>query len=72
LPEAQLEIFLDPHDKAIQKQAKKDGVPDSWMEAAKNSPVYKMAIDCQSYMYIQQIIHGDRRHLPIKLVITRL
>jgi nitrate reductase beta subunit len=61
LYEAQLEIFLDPHDKAIQKQAKKDGVPDSWMEAAKNSPVYKMAIDWK----VAFPLHPEYRTLPM-------
>ena len=40
-----LDIFLDPHDPAVIAQAQKDGVPDSWIEAAQRSPVYKMACD---------------------------
>ena len=42
---AQLDVFLDPHDPAVIEQAKKDGVPQSWIDAAQASPVYKMAMD---------------------------
>jgi nitrate reductase beta subunit len=43
LYQAQLDIFLDPNDPEVIEQARIDGIPDSWMEAARNSPVYKMA-----------------------------
>jgi nitrate reductase beta subunit len=45
LYEAQLEIFLDPNDPAVIAQARKDGVPEAWLEAAPRSPVYKMAME---------------------------
>ena len=44
LYQAQLDIFLDPHDPEVIRQARLDGIPDNWLEAAKNSPVYKMAV----------------------------
>ena len=37
---AQLDIFLDPHDPGVIEQARIDGIPDNWMEAARSSPVY--------------------------------
>ena len=43
LYEKQLEIFLDPNDPAVIAQAKADGIQDSWLEAAKLSPIWKMA-----------------------------
>src|SRR5690606_34653610 len=43
LYQAQLDIFLDPHDPEIQRQALAGGVPAAWIEAAKHSPAYKMA-----------------------------
>ncbi len=61
LYEAQLSIFLDPNDKVVQAQAKKDGVPDSWIEAAQNSPVYKMAIDWK----VAFPLHPEYRTLPM-------
>jgi nitrate reductase beta subunit len=43
LYQAQLDIFLDPNDPKVIEQARIDGIPDKWMEAARKSPVYKMA-----------------------------
>ncbi|MEZ5996789.1 MAG: nitrate reductase subunit beta, partial [Hyphomonadaceae bacterium] len=45
LYEKQLEIFLDPNDPRVIAQARADGVPEAWLEAARRSPIYKMAID---------------------------
>ncbi len=61
LYQAQLDIFLDPYDKEVIEQAKKDGVPDSWIEAAQNSPVYKMAIDWK----VAFPLHPEYRTLPM-------
>ena len=41
----QLDIFLDPHDPRVIEQARRDGVlPEAWLIAARNSPVYKMGL----------------------------
>jgi len=61
LYQAQLDIFLDPHDPEVQAQARKDGVPDAWIEAAKESPVYKMAMDWK----IAFPLHPEYRTLPM-------
>ncbi len=61
LYQAQLDIFLDPHDPEVQEQARKDGVPEAWLEAAKQSPVYKMAIDWK----IAFPLHPEYRTLPM-------
>ena len=45
LYQAQLDIFLDPNDPAVIEQARKDGVPEAWLEAARHSPVWKMAME---------------------------
>jgi nitrate reductase / nitrite oxidoreductase, beta subunit len=58
---AQLRIFLDPNDPSIVAQARRDGVPDAWLEAAKRSPVYKMAIDWK----IAFPLHPEYRTLPM-------
>jgi nitrate reductase beta subunit len=58
---AQLEIFLDPDDPAVQKQARADGVPESWLTAARASPVYKMAVDWQ----VALPLHPEYRTLPM-------
>jgi len=56
-----LDIFLDPHDPAIIEQARKDGVPDSWLESAKASPIYKMAMDWK----LAFPLHPEYRTLPM-------
>ncbi len=61
LYEAQLSIFLDPSDPEIQAQARADGVPDAWIEAAQRSPVYKMAIDWK----VAFPLHPEYRTLPM-------
>ncbi|MBW8321620.1 MAG: nitrate reductase subunit beta, partial [Rhizobium sp.] len=61
LYEEHLKIFLDPNDPAIIEQARKDGVPHAWLEAAKRSPVYKMAMDWK----IAFPLHPEYRTLPM-------
>jgi nitrate reductase / nitrite oxidoreductase, beta subunit len=61
LYEAQLKIFLDPHDPRVIDQARADGVPDSWLEAARQSPVYKMAMDWK----VAFPLHPEYRTLPM-------
>ena len=61
LYQAQLDIFLDPNDPEVIKQAKKDGVPDSWIAGAQNSPVYKMAMDWK----VAFPLHPEYRTLPM-------
>ena len=61
LYQAQLGVFLDPHDPAIQEQARRDGVPEAWLTAAKISPVYKMAMDWK----VALPLHPEYRTLPM-------
>ncbi|MCX8004730.1 MAG: nitrate reductase subunit beta [Burkholderiaceae bacterium] len=61
LYDAQLRIFLDPNDPAIAEQARRDGVPEAWLEAAKNSPVYKMAVQWR----VALPLHPEYRTLPM-------
>ncbi|MDZ7752232.1 MAG: nitrate reductase subunit beta [Gammaproteobacteria bacterium] len=58
---SQLEIFLDPHDPEVIAAARADGVPESWLEAARRSPVYKMAMDWQ----VAFPLHPEYRTLPM-------
>ncbi len=61
LYQAQLDIFLDPNDPDVIEQARIDGIPDSWMEAARNSPVYKMAM----HWKVALPLHPEYRTLPM-------
>ena len=61
LYQAQLDIFLDPNDPKVIAQARKDGIPDAWLEAAKTSPVYKMAMEWK----VAFPLHPEYRTLPM-------
>jgi nitrate reductase beta subunit len=61
LYEAQLGIFLDPDDPAVVEQARRDGVPEAWLEAARRSPVWKMAMDWR----VAFPLHPEYRTLPM-------
>ncbi len=61
LYEKQLEIFLDPNDPRVIAQARADGVPEAWLEAARRSPIYKMAIDWR----VAFPLHPEYRTLPM-------
>jgi len=61
LYEAQLGVFLDPNDPAVIAQARKDGIPEAWLESAKHSPVYKMAVEWK----VALPLHPEYRTLPM-------
>jgi nitrate reductase beta subunit len=61
LYERQLEVFLDPTDPGVIAQARADGVPEAWIEAARKSPIYKMAIDWR----VAFPLHPEYRTLPM-------
>jgi nitrate reductase beta subunit len=61
LYEAQLKIFLDPNDPAVIEAARRDGIPEAWLESARKSPVYKMAIDWK----VAFPLHPEYRTLPM-------
>ena len=61
LYQAQLDIFLDPNDPAVIEQARKDGVPENWLEAARHSPVWKMAMEWK----VAFPLHPEYRTLPM-------
>jgi len=58
---SQLGVFLDPNDPAVIAQARRDGVPDSVIESAQRSPVYKLAVDWQ----LALPLHPEYRTLPM-------
>jgi nitrate reductase beta subunit len=59
--QAHLDIFLDPNDPEVIAQAYRDGVPDSWVKAAQESPIYRMAVDWK----IAFPLHPEFRTLPM-------
>ncbi len=61
LYEAQLDVFLDPNDPEVIAAAREQGIPEKWLAAAQNSPVYKMAMDWK----VAFPLHPEYRTLPM-------
>lgn len=61
LYEAQLDVFVNPADPAIAAKASEDGVPWQFIDAAKRSPVHKLAVDWK----IALPLHPEFRTLPM-------
>ena len=61
LYQSHLDIFLDPNDPKVQRQAIADGVPAAWLESAKKSPIWKMAMEWK----IAFPLHPEYRTLPM-------
>ena len=61
LYDAQLGVFLDPNDESVIAAARVEGIPDDWVKAAQNSPIWKMAMDWK----IAFPLHPEYRTLPM-------
>jgi nitrate reductase beta subunit len=61
LYDAQLHVFLDPNDPRVLAEARLEGIPETWLEAARRSPVYKMAMEWK----IAFPLHPEYRTLPM-------
>jgi nitrate reductase beta subunit len=57
----QTAMFLDPTDPAVVAEAISQGIPQSYIEAAQHSPVYKLAVDWQ----LAFPLHPEFRTLPM-------
>src|SRR5690554_6891452 len=61
LYQAQLDLFLDPNDPEVIAAARTQGIPEAWLEAARNSPVYRMACEWK----VAFPLHPEYRTLPM-------
>jgi len=61
LYQSQMDIFCDPNDPKVIEQARADGVPDNWLEAARHSPIWKMAMEWK----VAFPLHPEYRTLPM-------
>ncbi|MBW7929142.1 MAG: nitrate reductase subunit beta, partial [Fimbriimonadaceae bacterium] len=61
LYDAQLGVFLDPRDPEVIAAARREGVPEDWIEGARNSPVWKLAMEWK----IAFPLHPEYRTLPM-------
>ncbi len=56
----QIDIYLDPFDPAVIEEAKKNGIADSTIKAAQDSPIYKFVKEWK----IALPLHAEYRTLP--------
>lgn len=61
LYDAQLDVFLDPNDPVVIELARADGIPEDWIKAARQSPIWKMAMEWK----IAFPLHPEYRTLPM-------
>ena len=61
LYQAQLDMFLDPNDPKVEAEALRQGIAQNWLDAAKRSPVYRMAVEWK----IAFPLHPEYRTLPM-------
>ncbi len=54
-------MFLDPNDPEVQADAAANGIPHDWIEAAKRSPVYELAVRHK----VALPLHPEYRTLPM-------
>jgi nitrate reductase beta subunit len=58
---AQLSVFLDPADPAVAAEAARQGIPADWLDAARRSPVYALAVRHK----VALPLHPEYRTLPM-------
>jgi len=61
LYDAQLGVFLDPTDPKVIAHARAEGIPEDWIRAARESPIWKMAMEWK----IAFPLHPEYRTLPM-------
>ena len=61
LYDAQLDVFLDPNDPVVIETARADGIPEDWITAAQESPIWKMAMEWK----VAFPLHPEYRTLPM-------
>ena len=61
LLDAQLDLFLDPTDPEVRKEARAQGIGEDWLEAAQRSPVYSLAVKHR----VALPLHPEYRTLPM-------
>ncbi|MCV7193478.1 nitrate reductase subunit beta [Mycolicibacterium brumae] len=61
LLDAHRAVLLDPHDPAVVEAARRDGIPEDWIEAAQASPIWKLI---QRYE-VALPLHPEYRTMPM-------
>ncbi|MDT9685408.1 nitrate reductase subunit beta [Streptomyces sp. TRM76323] len=61
LYQAQLDVLLDPSDPRVIAAARRDGIPDDWLDAARRSPVHALIKDYR----VALPLHPEFRTMPM-------
>ncbi|MGP5725468.1 nitrate reductase subunit beta [Arthrobacter rhombi] len=61
LYEAQREVFLDPNDPEVMREAALAGIPEDWIEAAQRSPIYALI----NQYKVALPLHPEYRTMPM-------
>ena len=61
LLEAQRQVFLDPFDPAVVAAARESGIAEDWIEAARRSPIYRLAMEYG----VALPLHPEYRTMPM-------
>ncbi len=68
LVDAQRKIILDPHETTVIESAKENGIPDSWLNYAKNSPAYTLIKEYE----LALPLHPEFRTVPMTFYVPPL
>ncbi|MDO5682305.1 MAG: nitrate reductase subunit beta [Propionibacteriaceae bacterium] len=58
---AQLDLMLDPNDPEVIAAARREGIPEDWLEAARRSPIYALAKEYK----VALPLHPEYRTMPM-------
>ena len=58
---SQLSVFLDPNDPRVIAEARRSGIPEDWIEAAKRSPIWDLIIRYK----VALPLHPEYRTMPM-------
>lgn len=61
LLDAQRDILLDPHDPEVIAAARESGIPEDWIQAAQNSPIWRLIAEYQ----VALPLHPEYRTMPM-------
>jgi nitrate reductase beta subunit len=61
LLDAQRDVFLDPENPDVRAAARSDGIPEDWIDAARRSPIYDLAMRWG----VALPLHPEFRTLPM-------
>ncbi|MFV0451230.1 MAG: nitrate reductase subunit beta [Propioniciclava sp.] len=58
---AQMDLILDPNDPAVAEEARRSGIPEDWLDAARRSPIYSLIKEYR----VALPLHPEYRTMPM-------